>query len=390
VPHGRAGKPGSHRGKGWEEVTTQAIRALVARDEPLVAILWGRDAQTLEPMLTDVPLVKSAHPSPMSATAGFFGSRPFSRVNRLLEELGGEPGRLVAAVARRSSSRSLSACRSRWASTSSSAARGQRAEQPGLHPLAGPAVDDDPANDRPQSGTGTQTRRCRRSIAVTAARAQSAGVRRPARPRAEAGQVGRARPGPPDPRERRHHLLRLGDQVGVDPTTRRGCRRRSRGGRAPAAGCARASPRRPCSPRTIRGPPSDENDEIEPVTSTYPRLSRRCGSAARHRAVDAGEVRVDHALELVGVADEHGAVGDDAGVGDDGVEPAEALGGGRDGGVHRACDRTSPANHAWPSPRKVAGDLRERGLVAGDERDRGRRGRRARRRSRRRCRARRR
>jgi uracil-DNA glycosylase len=85
------GRPGSHRGKGWEEVTSQAIRALAARDEPLVAILWGRDAQTLEPMLTDVPLVKSAHPSPMSADRGFFGSRPFSRVNRLLEELGGDP-----------------------------------------------------------------------------------------------------------------------------------------------------------------------------------------------------------------------------------------------------------------------------------------------------------
>ena len=85
------GKPGSHRGKGWEDVTTQAIRALVARDEPLVAILWGRDAQTLEPMLTDVPLIKSAHPSPMSADRGFFGSRPFSRVNALLEDLGGAP-----------------------------------------------------------------------------------------------------------------------------------------------------------------------------------------------------------------------------------------------------------------------------------------------------------
>jgi uracil-DNA glycosylase len=85
------GKPGSHRGKGWEDVTTQAIHALVARDEPLVAILWGRDAQTLEPMLADVPLVKSAHPSPMSADRGFFGSRPFSRVNALLADLGGEP-----------------------------------------------------------------------------------------------------------------------------------------------------------------------------------------------------------------------------------------------------------------------------------------------------------
>ncbi|MGH3797248.1 MAG: uracil-DNA glycosylase [Pseudonocardiaceae bacterium] len=86
------GRPGSHRGKGWEEVTEQAIRALVARDgEPLVAILWGRDARTLVPMLSDVPCIESAHPSPMSADRGFFGSRPFSRANQLLEELGGEP-----------------------------------------------------------------------------------------------------------------------------------------------------------------------------------------------------------------------------------------------------------------------------------------------------------
>lgn len=86
------GRPGSHRGKGWEEVTDQAIRALVAREaEPLVAVLWGRDARTLRPALADVPCVESAHPSPMSADRGFFGSRPFSRVNLLLEELGGEP-----------------------------------------------------------------------------------------------------------------------------------------------------------------------------------------------------------------------------------------------------------------------------------------------------------
>jgi uracil-DNA glycosylase len=86
------GAPASHRGKGWEEVTEQAIRALVARDDqPLVAILWGKDAQTLRPLLVDVPRVESAHPSPMSADRGFFGSRPFSRVNTLLEELGGDP-----------------------------------------------------------------------------------------------------------------------------------------------------------------------------------------------------------------------------------------------------------------------------------------------------------
>ena len=85
------GKPASHRGKGWEAVTEQAIRALVARGGPLVAILWGRDAQTLKQMLGSVPSIESAHPSPMSADRGFFGSRPFSRVNALLAEQGGAP-----------------------------------------------------------------------------------------------------------------------------------------------------------------------------------------------------------------------------------------------------------------------------------------------------------
>ncbi|GGK43094.1 uracil-DNA glycosylase [Nocardia camponoti] len=87
------GEAASHRGKGWEAVTDQAISALVARDEPLVAVLWGRDAGTLKPLLTaaEVPYVESAHPSPLSASRGFFGSRPFSRVNELLDELGAEP-----------------------------------------------------------------------------------------------------------------------------------------------------------------------------------------------------------------------------------------------------------------------------------------------------------
>jgi uracil-DNA glycosylase len=85
-------QPGSHRGKGWEEVTEQAIRALAARDsEPFVAILWGRDARTLVPLLDGVPCIESAHPSPYSAASGFFGSRPFSRANQLLEQRGGEP-----------------------------------------------------------------------------------------------------------------------------------------------------------------------------------------------------------------------------------------------------------------------------------------------------------
>jgi uracil-DNA glycosylase len=86
------GAPASHRNKGWEAVTEQAIRALVDRDaDPLVAILWGRDARNLVPLLQDVPCVESAHPSPMSAANGFFGSRPFSRANALLEEIGGDP-----------------------------------------------------------------------------------------------------------------------------------------------------------------------------------------------------------------------------------------------------------------------------------------------------------
>jgi uracil-DNA glycosylase len=82
------GRPGSHRGKGWEEVTEQAIRALAARNAPLVAILWGRDARDLRPLLNGLPCIESPHPSPMSADRGFFGSRPFSRTCGLLEEQG--------------------------------------------------------------------------------------------------------------------------------------------------------------------------------------------------------------------------------------------------------------------------------------------------------------
>jgi uracil-DNA glycosylase len=86
------GNPASHRGKGWEAVTECAIRALAARPGPLVAILWGRDASTLKPMLaagdSRVATIESAHPSPLSAQRGFFGSRPFSRANALLAEMG--------------------------------------------------------------------------------------------------------------------------------------------------------------------------------------------------------------------------------------------------------------------------------------------------------------
>jgi uracil-DNA glycosylase len=87
----RPGESASHRGRGWEEVTECAIRALAGRGGPLAAILWGRDAQSLKPLLGPVPWVESVHPSPLSATRGFFGSKPFSRVNRMLAEQGGEP-----------------------------------------------------------------------------------------------------------------------------------------------------------------------------------------------------------------------------------------------------------------------------------------------------------
>jgi uracil-DNA glycosylase len=86
----RTGAPGSHRGKGWESVTDLAIEALVRRGGPLVAILWGRDAQSLRPALAGIPIIASVHPSPLSASRGFFGSRPFSRANESLLAQGGE------------------------------------------------------------------------------------------------------------------------------------------------------------------------------------------------------------------------------------------------------------------------------------------------------------
>lgn len=85
------GVAGAHRGRGWEAVTERAIVALAERGGPLAAILWGRDAQSLKPMLGGIPWVESAHPSPLSASRGFFGSRPFSRVNELLVRQGGSP-----------------------------------------------------------------------------------------------------------------------------------------------------------------------------------------------------------------------------------------------------------------------------------------------------------
>ena len=87
----RPGAPASHRGAGWEPITEHAIRALVSRGTPFVSILWGRDASTLKPVLDGNPVIESPHPSPLSASRGFFGSRPFSRSNALLERLGQQP-----------------------------------------------------------------------------------------------------------------------------------------------------------------------------------------------------------------------------------------------------------------------------------------------------------
>ena len=87
----REGDAGSHRLWPWKNVTGAALRALAERDGPLVAVLWGREAQWAAPLLNGVAIVQSAHPSPLSARRGFFGSRPFSRVNDLLVSQGGDP-----------------------------------------------------------------------------------------------------------------------------------------------------------------------------------------------------------------------------------------------------------------------------------------------------------
>lgn len=89
----RAHQANSHQGIGWEEFTDAAIRVLNAQDRPIVYILWGSPAQRKARML-DNPrhlILKSPHPSPLSASRGFFGSRPFSQTNTFLEAHGLEP-----------------------------------------------------------------------------------------------------------------------------------------------------------------------------------------------------------------------------------------------------------------------------------------------------------
>jgi uracil-DNA glycosylase len=87
-----SGRSGSHRGKGWEQFTETVVTGLVhMTPNPPVFILWGRDAQACRPLLADAPIIESAHPSPMSANRGFFGSRPFSRANEILKQRGQAP-----------------------------------------------------------------------------------------------------------------------------------------------------------------------------------------------------------------------------------------------------------------------------------------------------------
>lgn len=86
-----AGDAGSHRSLGWQRITDAVIAALVARGTPLVSVLWGKDAQTLAPALAGTAVIESAHPSPLSARRGFFGSRPFGRVNEALSAQGAPP-----------------------------------------------------------------------------------------------------------------------------------------------------------------------------------------------------------------------------------------------------------------------------------------------------------
>ncbi|NLN15519.1 MAG: uracil-DNA glycosylase [Tissierellia bacterium] len=88
-----AGKANSHRNIGWERFTDHIIHLLNEKDDPLIFILWGNNAKSKEKFITNSRhyIIKSVHPSPLSANRGFFGSRPFSRANRILISLGKEP-----------------------------------------------------------------------------------------------------------------------------------------------------------------------------------------------------------------------------------------------------------------------------------------------------------
>lgn len=89
----RAGAANSHQGRGWEQFTDAVIRAVDAKDHPVVFVLWGANARRKRELLdrSRHVIIESAHPSPLSARNGFFGSRPFSRTNTALEEAGLAP-----------------------------------------------------------------------------------------------------------------------------------------------------------------------------------------------------------------------------------------------------------------------------------------------------------
>jgi uracil-DNA glycosylase len=89
----RAHQPGSHRGKGWEKFTDAAIAAVGSKDDPVVFVLWGAPAQKKLPLIDTArhTILKSPHPSPLSARSGYFGSRPFSAVNAALKASGRQP-----------------------------------------------------------------------------------------------------------------------------------------------------------------------------------------------------------------------------------------------------------------------------------------------------------
>jgi uracil-DNA glycosylase len=89
----RADAPNSHAGKGWEKFTDAALRAVNAQKRPIVFLLWGAYAQKKIPLIDEKRhvVIKSAHPSPLSAGNGFFGSKPFSKVNAALKKAGETP-----------------------------------------------------------------------------------------------------------------------------------------------------------------------------------------------------------------------------------------------------------------------------------------------------------
>ncbi|MCW3054474.1 MAG: Uracil-DNA glycosylase [Chthonomonadales bacterium] len=89
----RAHTPNSHKGRGWETFTDAVIRAVNAKDEPVVFVLWGGYAQKKLPLIdaTKHTVIQSAHPSPLSARNGFFGSKPYSKINAALVASGKSP-----------------------------------------------------------------------------------------------------------------------------------------------------------------------------------------------------------------------------------------------------------------------------------------------------------